>query len=551
MSGVPEIPEEVRDLFDEYCSEVIDDERLGVLEEHLLDDEKARRAFAEYFHLHTELRFAIRAGRVAGEALDQVARRPRRPSRARRWAVAGLAAMLLAGLVAVGVRTWHRAAADRPAIALRPYPRVGVEDGLAVVVKLDGVRWTRADEPHPAEGDVLAPGRLRFRTGRLTLTMLNGVVLVAEGPADFDVVSTERVFCREGRLRTRVPTEAHGFVISSPASAVLDLGTEFGLNVGSDGASQVQVFEGRAEAVVRSGSGAEVQERSRLLGPASVFDVDPAAGQIRSARRPQAFTAPSDLGAPPLTLDPSYSRIVMASRPWSYWRFESMDGGTVPNQVAGRPPLLARGPLRLTDPTPARPAPANRSAVFAPGQALQYFEMEGPWQPAPELGRAAELWFLPEAIDHASLLSLVGQKDTNHHALFLEMTSRNRHTLHPPAIVRFLDRWPAGTDGGCNIYSEHHYTPYRWHHVVGQMNAGRMELFLDGELTRSLSENLEHPTQPSQVLLGRLSTIPLTDYIHCRAFVGRIDEVALYDRPLSAEEVRDHYRLASRTSADR
>lgn len=548
MDGRPDIPSEVQDLFDEYCSDVIDDERLRLLEEHLLGDEKLARAFATYFHLHTELRFAIRAGRAAGEAVARITGQQRRPHRAARRAMAGLIALSLVGLAALGVWGWHRRVTDRPplTIAPKPYPRVDVEDGLAVVVRLDAVRWFETDPSRPAEGDVLAPGRFRFRSGRVTLTMFNGVVMVAEGPADLDLVSTERVFCRQGRLRTRVPRDAHGFVVSSPASAVLDLGTEFGLNVGSDGAAQVKVFQGRAEAVVRSGSGSDVQERSRLLGPAGAFDVDPSAGQIRPARNPQGFAAPSDLDAPPLALDPSYPRAVLASGPWSYWRFESMEQNAVANEIAGRPPLLARGPVRLTDPPPAGSAGANRSALFTADQVVKYFEMEGSWQPAPEPGRAAELWFLSEAIDHASLISLVGEKDTNHHTFFLELTSRNRHTLHPPAIVRFLDRWPAGTDGGCNIYSEHHYTPYRWHHVVGQMNGGRMELFLDGKPARSLSENLEHPTQPSQVLLGRLSTIPLSDYIHSRAFVGQIDEVALYERPLSAEEIENHYKLGSR-----
>ena len=98
--------------------------------------------------------------------------------------------------------------------------------------------------------DVLAAGRLRFRSGRVTLSMFSGVVLTVEGPADLELVAIDRVFCRRGRLRTRVPEGAEGFVVASSGSAVIDMGTEFALNVETDGKSQVMVFEGLAEAAL-------------------------------------------------------------------------------------------------------------------------------------------------------------------------------------------------------------------------------------------------------------------------------------------------------------
>ena len=60
-----------------------------------------------------------------------------------------------------------------------------------------------------------------------------------EGPADLELIAIDRVFCRRGRLRTRVPDGAEGFVVSGPGSAVMDLGTEFALNVEADGKARV------------------------------------------------------------------------------------------------------------------------------------------------------------------------------------------------------------------------------------------------------------------------------------------------------------------------
>ncbi len=42
------------------------------LEAILLDSEAARRHFVDYFHHHTEIQFAIRAGRAADAVLDQL-----------------------------------------------------------------------------------------------------------------------------------------------------------------------------------------------------------------------------------------------------------------------------------------------------------------------------------------------------------------------------------------------------------------------------------------------------------------------------------------------
>ena len=57
------IPDRLRDLIDDYCADQIDEAGLVELEAGLLASEDARRYFAEYWQLHTELGFSTR-GRV-------------------------------------------------------------------------------------------------------------------------------------------------------------------------------------------------------------------------------------------------------------------------------------------------------------------------------------------------------------------------------------------------------------------------------------------------------------------------------------------------------
>src|SRR5262249_29145868 len=144
---------------------------------------------------------------------------------------------------------WPRGGREPPTPARETPPYV------AVVVKLDGAQWESSAGPQPSEGSPLTTGQLRLRTGRVTLTLFNGVMLSLQGPADLNLLSVGRIFCQQGKLRARVPPGAEGFVVLAPGSAVVDLGTEFGLNVASDGQAELMVFEGKAEVSVLNTQG--------------------------------------------------------------------------------------------------------------------------------------------------------------------------------------------------------------------------------------------------------------------------------------------------------
>jgi hypothetical protein len=476
--------------------------------------------------------------------------------RPRSWAAPAAAAALLL-LVAGGLvaRAWSwpwpwqrpRPVATRPASdPANPPPASDVRpvDGLALVVKLDAVLWGPSGRPRPAEGTVLCPGRFRLDAGRVMLSFFSGVTLTVEGPADFDLVAGDRVFCRRGRLRARVPEGAEGFVVASPGSAVVDLGTEFGLNVEDGGKSRIMVFEGTAEAALLDAQGAPW--RTQPVARDRSFAIDVRAGRIEeTAAEPASFVPAPASAAPPLALDPGYAAAVLGSRPRSYWRFEALSDGAFPNEVAGGPPLRAHGPVALDA------GAGNGCVLFGPGAPEQYLDTEGPWELARDPGHAVEFWFLPEGFRHATLVGLYPPVELippgryrYPHTLLAETTARERQSLNKPASVRFLHRSVLTTTAGDNTFSEDVYVPRRWHHVVAQKAGDRMELYVDGTPGRSVPLDPDHPTRSCYLVVGR-RTPDAGDPKDVRPFVGRLDELALYDRPLAAEEVRRHFRLAA------
>lgn len=140
-------------------------------------------------------------------------------------------------------------------------------------------------------------------------------------------------------------------------------------------------------------------------------------------------------------------------------------------------------------------------------------------------GFAVEFWCLADTIRHASLVSVVTPEDTDRHVLLMELTARDRMTFH--------------------------YVPYRWQHVVGQIRGDRIELFADGEPAGSSPNGPDHGDVACQLLLGRLTTRPGAGLSIDRPFVGRLDELSLYDHPLSPEEIRAHYRMGRANSGTR
>ena len=113
--------------------------------------------------------------------------------------------------------------------------------------------------------------------------------------------------------------------------------------------------------------------------------------------------------------------------------------------------------------------------------------------------------------------------------------------------MRFLHRWPPGSAlfQGDNLVF-HDYVPYRWPHVVAQTSGGRMELYLNGTGLPPISTNSGPASDPCRFFVGMLKPRPRPPQTwERRPFVGQIDEIALYERPLSVAEIRHHYALGS------
>jgi hypothetical protein len=87
--------------------------------------------------------------------------------------------------------------------------------------------------------------KLLLKEGYARLLFDNQTQVTLEGPAEFQILSDDKVNLRYGKLYVKVPTEAIGFTIMTQNTKVIDLGTEFGVDVSDNGDTCLHVIKGK------------------------------------------------------------------------------------------------------------------------------------------------------------------------------------------------------------------------------------------------------------------------------------------------------------------
>jgi hypothetical protein len=259
---------------------------------------------------------------------------------------------------------------------------------------------------------------------------------------------------------------------------------------------------------------------------------------------PARFPSPlePDLSLP---VAAGYPALVRAAGPWGYWRFEVTDGGRIPNEIPGRPALKVNGPIDV----------AGGRAGFRLSTGDQVLISEGTWSPPRDPGFAIEFWVLSNEVNNEAMASLIPDtppgKVVLHHALvelrrpqslWRDHTDVGPEWVAPAGTLRFVYRDPPLDKGPASLLTDRVCVPYRWHHVVAQKTGDRLEVYLDGRLAAS-GEPPVPPAGPPpdcRLVLGQLKTVSQKEWHQTRKFVGLMDEVAVYERPLSRDEIRTH-----------
>ena len=265
------------------------------LSQLLRDSDEARRVFRAEARMHGLLHLAVMAEAVENAARQESwlthpaaaegvgeSRRLEARITSRKPLLAGIGVLVLSVVVAF---VWLYVASPQP----KP-PKF-----FATVTRATDCVWDGPTRPQP--GDRLAAGGLSLREGTAEIRLTSGVDLLVEAPANMELVDVGNSVLHTGRLVVRVPSTATGYAVDTPKAKVVDLGTEFGVDVQADGETVVQVFAGSVVAELKKPDPSGRRSRRLVAGEtvriAASDTVEPQRVAFSPERFLRTFSTPS------------------------------------------------------------------------------------------------------------------------------------------------------------------------------------------------------------------------------------------------------------------
>ena len=137
-------------------------------------------------------------------------------------------------------------------------------------------------------------------------------------------------------------------------------------------------------------------------------------------------------------------------------------------------------------------------------------------------------------------------------ALIELLTAKGNQWEPRERVIRGLHRIPpSGAYGeGVDCYSEEEYKPNEWMHLVLVNDESEMRIYMNGRLVaqKPISGRIESAPTLS---IGRFNEFIYPERrASDREMAGQIDEVAIYNRCLDDQEIKEHYRLGIEMQAE-
>jgi hypothetical protein len=258
--------DELLELIDATCDDRCDGEAVERLECLLRDEPDAVRTYVSYRDMHATLRWLTAPnGRTGtGSATGGVPHELHRPSswmgraweRGRYLTLAVAASLLLCCFSFWSGVHWADAAVDADHRNAANQGRSGAPDrgsatlGVARITGLVDCRWSKGQRPFQFGNWIASGDRVELTDGLLQLTFDSGAKVIIQGPVRFVPQSGMEARLDYGKLSAVVSESARGYTVKTPTAEVVDLGTEFALEVEGSGVTELHVLEG--DVVARS-----------------------------------------------------------------------------------------------------------------------------------------------------------------------------------------------------------------------------------------------------------------------------------------------------------
>jgi len=528
---------ELRELVRAVCEERLTAQQRDRLEQLLRADEAARMFYVAHVDMSARIQFMFRGQFDAlGDALpDGGATWERKAERGNaalplsvltstgQWiASRSLSAWLLLAIVIGGtalvtyVRWEGEDTAPKMAQVVQAAPWVATLD-LAVDAEWDGPSPTLTDPRF------LAGSELRMKKGLAKLSFSCGAMMLLEGPAVLQFESDLAVVLHSGKMSAEVPEEAIGFTVRTPRANIVDLGTAFGASVDGQGRTEVQVFKGKVDTEVRDPSG-QSSRFFQLSEGESLNIGDAKEAVVAFSTNPKAFPRLPALSPAELwnLWRMNRDRVLRDQDLVAYWSFDDKDARDLsanhndgfpmnsPVYSSEVPPILGGGLcLDVSSGPKFLQVPHSQSLDISDALTVAFWvrgeNRQQDW--ARVISKAGMMnssgWVIHRACDMNQIRAVVGNQ-----------THRNQSI----ADIK-------------GVYDN------QWHHLVFVFNRGSWQTYLDGAFhSHGTYNHNEGLANKSELIIGAAGEDQMM--VGSLDFEGQVDELCIFRRALSADEVR-------------
>ncbi|WP_377178618.1 LamG-like jellyroll fold domain-containing protein [Rubritalea tangerina] len=364
-------------------------------------------------------------------------------------------------------------------------------------------------------------GEFHLEKGIASLIFANGAEVVFQESSQFKIEDDMRIVLKSGKVWAHCPPSAQGFTIDLPGqNSVVDLGTEFGVEVVSERDSVVQVFSGIVELHSAAHRPYELSQGQAVVwrdgGEPVEIDFETVNFVSSEQLEAQRFEA--------------YKETVLGKHGLIYYSdFQIGEAGKVYNEKNG-----ASGVKRMENVWSA-------SGRFGDTRAVQFAHKGSVMElDVPEAGELDELtvvaWVKPEKLvkSYSAIMNTHGWRSGGMH---LQVTGSGELAVgvYPGHAYR--------SKGGTISVD-------RWQMIAVTVNVKTetVTAYLDGDLLdmrrlRKKESGITRGVDLGMASLGGWQNLDYRDYVGPRNLNGAIDEMVIFDRELGAEEVREMYAL--------
>lgn len=473
-------------------------------------------------------------------------------------------ALIAAALVGVAVGslfTW-RLMGERagrqpigPPLAIQAQP--DADDYVATLVNVNNCRWDKVRSTANLQiGSTLRPGEsLHLLEGVAqiqTMASRGATAVQLEGPAAMTLTSAGMPSLLYGKLTASFSSTFDQFALDTPLGRVI---VSSNASIGVTSAPnhvELHVFSGTATLELWTMGIDSASEQLTAASGTSLRAKVADDGRVsidHGEARESWFLTPAAIAESRLEISDQYVELIRQARPVAYWRFEESDDAVIRNEMGDRLHVRMVG-----DAVRWRPGPDGGAVEFGvsagPGYLISDDTLDGVLTESYTL----ETWAKPSYYHHGALFSLIqwtpSQSPLGAHRMHLELCGPvsgfpvpYRPNEANPGRIRFIQQCNTKFDVEC--FSTAPYLVRKWQHIAAVKDPSAMRLYVNGE--RVDSKEAQGTLESGlRILMGQLfpNSPKVDDEVTSRLYGGELDEVALYDRPLTAEELRQRVKSA-------